>query len=274
MAKLKEMVVGIGAVVLILGVCASEVGRSTPTGFTDDFAAAKSEAAMAKKNIIAVFSGSDWCHWCKVLEKDYLSKPEFVEEAKKNFVLVFIDNPRDKSVLSETAKKNNEKLTEQYDIQGFPTVKILDAEGKEITDLRPERGASPKEYAVALGEEVKFGPLLKRYVEPFQTEMEAVLKDYAATVQAKRKELAKTKTDEALDNAAFEELKKATKTCLAKLKALKAKADAAKTPHEIKGKHTQFVKSIEETIQGLDRVAKMSWDDVKKLREGYEKKNP
>ena len=140
----------IAVVGLLSSVWASEIGKSTPVGFTDDFKAAKTEAAKANKKIVAVFSGSDWCYWCKELEKNYLSKPEFVNEAKKDFVLVFIDSPQDKSVLSETGRKNNVKLTRDYMIKGFPTVKILDAEGHEIAESRPEGGVTPKGFAKRL----------------------------------------------------------------------------------------------------------------------------
>ena len=101
---------------------AAEVGKSTPKGFTDDFAAAKVEAKKANKKMFVVFSGSDWCSWCQKLEKDYLAKPEFVEAARKDFVLVFIDSPRDKSVLSDVAQKNNADLLKRYKVRGFPTV--------------------------------------------------------------------------------------------------------------------------------------------------------
>ena len=132
------------------GVCAEAVGKSTPAGFTDDFAAAKAEAAKTGRKIVAVFSGSDWCYWCKVLEKGYLSKRAFVDAAKKDFVLVFIDNPRDPSVLSEQAKRNNGALTRKYGIRGFPTVKVLAADGAELGEARPKDKASPAEYAAQL----------------------------------------------------------------------------------------------------------------------------
>ena len=125
--KIKSMMVWAAALGVAACVCAGEVGKSTPSGFTDDFEAAKAEAAKSGKSVLAVFSGSDWCYWCKELEKNYLSKPEFVDEAKKDFVLVFVDSPQDKSVLSETAKKANPVLTKKYKVRGFPTVKILDA---------------------------------------------------------------------------------------------------------------------------------------------------
>ena len=130
--------------------CVEAAGKSTPLGFTDDLEAACAEAAKAGKMVLAVFSGSDWCHWSKALEKNYLSKPEFVEAAKKDFVLVFIDSPKDRSILSDLAVSNNNGLVEKYKIKEFPAVKILTADGSEVIGVRPRNGASPKEYVVQL----------------------------------------------------------------------------------------------------------------------------
>lgn len=262
----------IAAVGLLSGVWAGEVGKSTPVGFTDDFATAKTEAAKANKKIVAVFSGSDWCYWCKELEKNYLSKPEFVNEAKKDFVLVFIDTPKDRAVLSEEASKNNAKLIERYGIRAFPTVKILGADGREIAESSPENGVTPKGYAEELRHAVKFGPLLERSVKPFQDEMDASLKDYQAAILTKRAELSKTKTGEELEKTAFEEMKKAGGICLAKLKTIKDKVEASKAPAEIGATWTKFVQRLDGMINGLEWSAQMSWDDVKKMREKIAKK--
>lgn len=113
---------------------------STPVGFTDDLDAARARAARENKLVFAVFSGSDWCGWCRKLEEEVLSKPEFVKGAEKDFVLVFIDSPNDKSLLSEHAKSANPKLTGKYDINGFPTVLILDAKGKQVAQTGYEEG--------------------------------------------------------------------------------------------------------------------------------------
>jgi len=69
----KNVIAGIVGAGLALFACAGEVGKSTPKGFTDDFEAAKAEAAKSGRKVLAVFSGSDWCHWCKVLEENSIN---------------------------------------------------------------------------------------------------------------------------------------------------------------------------------------------------------
>lgn len=174
----KKACVAAGMLGLAFCAAAGTVGKSTPAGFTDDFAAACAEAAKSGKHIVAVFSGSDWCHWCKVLERDYLSKKAFVDEAKKDFVLLFIDSPQDTSALSDAAKRQNAGLVAKYGIHGFPTVKILDAAGAEIGEARPQGDVTPKAYAEQLRREVKEGPLAKRHLAPLQADARALIRGF------------------------------------------------------------------------------------------------
>ncbi|MBR6798165.1 MAG: thioredoxin family protein [Opitutales bacterium] len=102
---------------------------STPQGWTDNFEAAKKQAAAEGKDILVAFSGSDWCGWCVRLEKEVFSEGNFAEKVSKFFVPVYIDNPNDLSLLSEHARKQNRALTDHYRIEGFPTVLLMDASG-------------------------------------------------------------------------------------------------------------------------------------------------
>ena len=105
---------------------------STPKGFTDNFDEALAKAKAEGKLVYACFSGSDWCYWCKKLEKEVLSDPLFVVGVMDDYVLVFIDSPENKALLSNRAKAENEKLTKKYGIRGFPTALILDGNGNRI----------------------------------------------------------------------------------------------------------------------------------------------
>ena len=118
---------------------------STPPGFTDDLDAALAKAKAEGKLVYACFSGSDWCGWCMKLEREVLSRPEFLDGVKDDFVLVFIDSPRNKDVLSAHAKAANPKLVEKYGIEGFPTALILDGDGKKTGETGYRKGG-PVEY--------------------------------------------------------------------------------------------------------------------------------
>ncbi|MBO7653405.1 MAG: thioredoxin family protein [Kiritimatiellae bacterium] len=119
---------------------------STPTGFTDNLDEALAKAKTEGKLVYACFSGSDWCGWCMKLEREVFSAPAFAEAVKKDFILVFIDTPRNKKVLSAYAKTANPKLVAKYGIRGFPTALILDGDGKKIGETGYREGG-PAAYA-------------------------------------------------------------------------------------------------------------------------------
>ncbi|MBQ6142557.1 MAG: thioredoxin family protein [Kiritimatiellae bacterium] len=115
---------------------------STPAGFTDDLDAAFAKAKAEGKFVYACFSGSDWCGWCMKLEREVFSKPEFISGVKDDYVLVFIDLPEDKSLLSEHAKSANPALVDKYRIRGFPTALVFDGDGRKIGETGYRKGGA------------------------------------------------------------------------------------------------------------------------------------
>ena len=105
---------------------------STPAGFTDNLDEALAKAKQEGKLVYACFSGSDWCGGCRKLEREVFAQPEFVPAVEKDYVLVFIDSPSDKSVLTERAKKKNPKLVKEYGIDRYPAALILDGDGNMV----------------------------------------------------------------------------------------------------------------------------------------------
>jgi len=99
-----------------------------------DLAKAQAQAKKENKLVMLDFTGSDWCGWCIKLHAEVFSKPEFEEYAKKNLVLVEVDFPRRKK-LSEEQQKANNALQEKYKIQGYPTIIVLDEDGKQVGQL-------------------------------------------------------------------------------------------------------------------------------------------
>ena len=101
-------------------------------GWKTDYTAALAEAAKENKMVLLDFTGSDWCGWCIKLQKDTFSKPDFKKFAQESLVLVELDFPRGKTQ-SDELKKQNEELAEKFGVQGFPTLVLLDPQGKEAT---------------------------------------------------------------------------------------------------------------------------------------------
>lgn len=77
------------------------------------------------KPIMANFTGSDWCGWCKKLTASVFSQPDFKTWADKNVVLLELDYPRRKE-LPELIKQQNANLQQAFQVGGYPTVWVFD----------------------------------------------------------------------------------------------------------------------------------------------------
>ena len=96
-----------------------------------DYKKAQEEAKTGNKLLLLNFTGSDWCGWCIKLDRDVFSKPEFKDYASKNLVLLTIDFPRAKQLPADV-RRQNEELASQYQVQGFPTIVILNGAGRKV----------------------------------------------------------------------------------------------------------------------------------------------
>jgi thioredoxin-related protein len=103
-----------------------------PAGtWVTDYKKAQNEAKASHKLVFINFTGSDWCGYCIQLDRLILSQPQFKDYANKNLILVEIDFPRRKPQSVEVRKQNQE-LAERYQVDGFPTVVLLDGDGKTV----------------------------------------------------------------------------------------------------------------------------------------------
>lgn len=237
-------------------------GTSTPAGFTDDFDAALATSKKSGKTVYAVFSGSDWCYWCKVLEKDYLSKKEFTDEASKHFELVYIDSPRDKSKLSPKAAERNPGLTRKYGIRGFPSVKFISADGKASDASRPGKGVTPKAYAESLAKEVKLRPLIDKHVTPLADELDETLNPLFSELRKIGNPF--RGEDEGKQRAAYKKSTAVLKKVLNKMKTMRAKIAKAKVPGEISYEKDRLLRRLDSNIKHIGRASEMSFDEAKK----------
>lgn len=95
-----------------------------------DMNEAKNQAKAEGKSLLLNFTGSDWCRYCVLNEKEVLASEVFTAFAEKNLVCVKLDFPRKKE-LPEGLKKQNQAIQEKYKVGGFPTYIVVDPEGGE-----------------------------------------------------------------------------------------------------------------------------------------------
>lgn len=123
-----KTIANIAAVTFGILALVSTAFAKAPEGWHTDVDAAIALAEKENKAVLLEFTGSDWCPPCIAMQKNVFSKDEFLKEASKDFVLVYLDFPKGDEALA----KKNEPLAQKYKIEGFPTVILLDAEGKEF----------------------------------------------------------------------------------------------------------------------------------------------
>lgn len=112
-----------------------------------DFAAAQKIAKEQCKPIFLFFTGSDWCAWCKKLEKEVLMTDAFSKELGSRLVFVKVDFPLHGKI-PDSLKEQNNVLKNKYNVRGFPTVVLINPNGERIavTGYRAGGGQKYAEY--------------------------------------------------------------------------------------------------------------------------------
>ena len=100
----------------------AEGNRSSGPGVA--FASGTFDEALARarteKKILLVDVYTDWCGWCKKLDREVFGDAR-VAEASRGLVAVRIN-----------AEKEGEKVAQRYDVQGYPTVLFVDGSGSVV----------------------------------------------------------------------------------------------------------------------------------------------
>ena len=117
-------------------------------GWLVDYEKAKAQAAKEGKDILIDFTGSDWCPPCRALKTRVFDQDEFKAEVHKNFVLLELDYPRGERALAAQTpeiKEQNAELNTRFAIQTFPTIMLVDAEGRPFAKTGYQKGG-PENY--------------------------------------------------------------------------------------------------------------------------------
>ena len=84
------------------------------------------EQSKKDKKLVMVDVFTEWCGWCKKLDKDVYSNKEVAEALAKNFVAIKL-NPEEST--------KNKKVAAKFQVNGFPTIIFLDSNGKELSKI-------------------------------------------------------------------------------------------------------------------------------------------
>jgi thioredoxin-related protein len=121
----------------------------TKPGWLSDYKKAQEEAKANNKLVLLDFTGSDWCGWCMKLNREVYSQPQFKDYANKALVLLEVDFPRQK-VQSPETRKQNQELARQYQVEGFPTIVVLNGDGRKLWQYDGYFAAGPAAFIAQL----------------------------------------------------------------------------------------------------------------------------
>lgn len=99
-----------------------------------DYRTAAALAADLGRPLLLFFTGSDWCHRCRLLKTEVFDTPFFDAWARRTAVLVELDFPQ---TLPQNARlrKQNGSLAKRFSAflkDGYPTVIVLDPTGARV----------------------------------------------------------------------------------------------------------------------------------------------
>jgi len=83
-------------------------------------------AAKADGKILMVDVYTDWCGWCKKLDKDVYANPDVQAKLTKDFVALKINPEKSQKSL---------QLAQKFGTHGYPHIVFLDASGKKISEV-------------------------------------------------------------------------------------------------------------------------------------------
>ncbi|NLR92352.1 thioredoxin family protein [Flammeovirga agarivorans] len=89
------------------------------------------EASTSDDKPIFVDVYTDWCGWCKILDKKTFQDDEVVQYVKENYHAVKLNPEKDGSFTFKGKTFTNESYTDQHEINSYPAIIVLHPNGKE-----------------------------------------------------------------------------------------------------------------------------------------------
>lgn len=134
-----------------LAMAAPSIDGASKGVWTQDYDAALSAAKAESVPVLINFTGSDWCGWCKLMDRQVFSTGKWKDWAKDHIFLAFIDFPQNSKLVPKKYVKRNDKLANEFGIRGYPTYIVLDgATGARIGKLGASRDATPEDFIAKL----------------------------------------------------------------------------------------------------------------------------
>lgn len=205
------------------------IAGAVPGEWTMDLEAAKALAAETGLPLLLNFTGSDWCGWCRLMDKQVFSQEAWKTYAKEHFVLVWLDFPQNKALVPEVFAERNRQLMQEFEVGGFPTFILLDADGQtRLGQTGASRDVNPEKFIAALEDLLRASDkAIAALKEKLTDEQKAALDGAQADLDLARRKLADwiatdpqpSEENNALYESMVDEIQRAEATFMGLLKA-------------------------------------------------------
>ena len=105
--------------------------------WTDDIDGAFRAAADSGKPVFIDFTGSDWCGWCKLADRNIFSTSAWADFADE-VICLKVDFPRNGRPDVMTMNRR-EQLAKAFGVEGFPTLVLATADRKALAQFSAGR---------------------------------------------------------------------------------------------------------------------------------------
>lgn len=120
------------ATVLLLAV-AGPVHAQTSILWLDWNAAAEKARTTERPILVDVYT--DWCGWCKRMDRDVYARPEIREYLSTRFVTVKLDAEANDPARYQGKDYDSSTLAERFKVTGYPTTVFLRSNGDHIINV-------------------------------------------------------------------------------------------------------------------------------------------
>ena len=116
-----------------------------------DYNQAVTLSQQTNKPILLLFTGTGWCTYCKKIEKEVFDDAQFANMASDKYIFVKMDFSPIGKAKNSSLSQQHESLAQKNQVQGFPTVLLMDSHEKVLLKTGYRQGGAAQ-YAAFLGQ--------------------------------------------------------------------------------------------------------------------------
>lgn len=117
-------------ILFVLGLIGQGKANSDWMGFDEGMKAA---AANGRLSVVDFYT--DWCSWCKKMDKEVFSRPDVAARLKKELNTIRVNAESSDKITYKGKSIESRQLTGLMRIEGYPTLMVLDPAGNPVAKL-------------------------------------------------------------------------------------------------------------------------------------------